>query len=46
MNDQTRLHFYASSPETCGYLPGKKSVSAFANPYMDMDVETYDELIQ
>ena len=46
MNDQTRLHFYASSPESCGYLPGKKSVSAFANPYMDMDVETYDELIQ
>ncbi len=46
MNDQSRLHFYASSPEACGYLPGKKSISAFANPYMDMDVETYDELIQ
>lgn len=46
MNDQTRLHFYASSPENCGYLPGRKSISAFANPYMDMDVETYDNLIQ
>jgi len=46
MNDQTKLHFYASSPETCGYLPGRKSISAFANPYMDMDLETYDELIQ
>jgi arginine-tRNA-protein transferase len=46
MNDQTRLHFYASSPEPCGYLPDRKSISAFANPYMDMDVETYDELIQ
>lgn len=46
MNDQTKLHFYASSPEPCGYLPEKKSISAFANPYMDMDLETYDELIQ
>jgi arginine-tRNA-protein transferase len=46
MNDHTKLHFYASSPETCGYLPDRKSISAFANPYMDMDVETYDELIQ
>ena len=46
MNDQTKLHFYASSPEPCGYLPDRKSISAFANPYMDMDVETYDELIQ
>lgn len=46
MNDQTRFHFYASTPEICGYLPGRKSVSAFANPYMDMDMETYNELIQ
>lgn len=46
MNDQTRLHFYASSPEPCGYLPDRKSISAFANPYMDMDAKTYDELIQ
>ena len=46
MNDQSRLHFYASSPESCGYLPGRQSISAFANPYMDMDVETYDDLIQ
>ena len=46
MNDQTHLHFYASSPEPCGYLPDRKSISAFANPYMDMDSKTYDELIQ
>lgn len=46
MNDQTKLHFYASSPEPCGYLPHRKSISAFANPYMDMDLETYNELIQ
>jgi arginine-tRNA-protein transferase len=46
MNDQTRLHFYASSPEPCGYLPDRNSISAFANPYMDMDSTTYDELIQ
>ena len=46
MNDQSRLHFYASSPESCGYLPGRKSISAFANPYMDMDVDTYEDPIQ
>ncbi len=46
MNDQNSLHFYASSPESCGYLPGRKSISAFANPYMDMDMDTYNELIQ
>jgi leucyl-tRNA---protein transferase len=46
MNDQHSLHFYASSPEICGYLGDRESVSAFANPYMDMDLETYNELIQ
>ncbi len=46
MNDQTTLHFYASTPEACGYLPGQQSISAFANPHIDMDVKTYDELIQ
>ena len=46
MNDQTRLHFYASTPEPCSYLPGQQSISAFANPHVDMDRETYDELIQ
>ena len=46
MNDQTRFHFYASTPEDCGYLPNRQSISAFANPYMDMDNETYNNLIQ
>lgn len=46
MNDQTTLHFYASTPEACSYLPGQQSISAFANPHIDMDVKTYDELIQ
>ncbi len=46
MNDQIRLNFFASSPENCGYLPNRKSISAFADPYMDMDTETYDNLIQ
>jgi arginine-tRNA-protein transferase len=46
MNDQHSLHFYASSPEVCGYLPDRQSVSAFANPYMDMDMATYNSLIQ
>ncbi len=46
MNDQTKLQFYASTPETCGYLPDRQSISAFANPHMDMDMQTYNELIQ
>lgn len=46
MNDQTRINFYASSPEPCGYLNGRQSISAFANPYVDMDAGTYNELIQ
>ncbi len=46
MNDYTKLHFFASTAETCGYLADRKAVSAFANPHMDMDMETYNELIQ
>lgn len=46
MNDQVKLHFFASTPEPCSYLDNRKSVSAFANPHMDMDMETYNELIQ
>ena len=46
MNDQTTLHFYASTPETCSYLPERQSISAFANPHVDMNIETYNELIQ
>ncbi len=46
MNAQTRINFYASSPEPCGYLAGRQSISAFANPYVDMDADTYNELIQ
>ena len=46
MNDQVKLNFFASTPESCGYLQDRKSVSAFANPHMDMDMDTYNELIQ
>ena len=46
MNDHTKLHFFASTAETCSYLADRKAVSAFANPHMDMDMETYNELIQ
>lgn len=46
MNDQKTLQFYASTPETCSYLSDRQSVSAFANPNIDMDLETYNELIQ
>ena len=46
MNDQVKLNFFASTPEPCSYLDNGKSVSAFANPHMDMDMQTYNELIQ
>ncbi len=46
MNDQVKLNFFASAPEPCSYLEDRKSVSAFANPHMDMDMRTYNELIQ
>ncbi len=46
MNDQVKLNFFASAPEPCSYLDERKSVSAFANPHMDMDMYTYNELIQ
>ena len=46
MNDQVKINFFASAPEPCSYLDDRKSVSAFANPHMDMDMKTYNELIQ
>lgn len=46
MNDQVKLNFFASTPEPCSYLDNRKSVSAFANPHMDMDMDTYNELIR
>jgi len=46
MNDQVKVNFFASTPEPCSYLEDRKSVSAFANPHMDMDMGTYNELIQ
>ena len=46
MNDQVKLNFFASTPEPCSYLDNRKSVSAFANPHMDMDMQTYNDLIR
>jgi len=46
MNDQTKLNFFASTAEPCGYLENRNSVSAFANPHRDMDMRTYNTLIQ
>ncbi len=46
MNDQVKVNFFASTPEPCSYLEDRKSVSAFANPHMDMDMGTYNELIR
>ena len=46
MNDQTRLNFFASAPEPCSYLDDRKAISAFANPHIDMDMPTYNTLIQ
>lgn len=45
MNDRTKINFFASAPEPCSYLDDKKSISAFANPYGDMQMETYNILI-
>jgi arginyl-tRNA--protein-N-Asp/Glu arginylyltransferase len=46
MNDQPKLNFFASTPEPCSYLNNRKSISAFANPNVDMDMSTYSDLIQ
>ena len=46
MNDHTKLIFFASIAEPCSYLDDRNSVSAFANPHIDMDMQTYNELIQ
>ncbi len=46
MNDQSTLHFYASTSEVCGYLPDRQAISAFADPNIDMDMDTYSELVQ
>ena len=46
MNDQVNISFFASAEEDCGYLPGEASVNAFANPHIDMDMETYAALIR
>ncbi len=46
MNDQVKLNFFASTPEPCSYLDNRDSVSAFANPHMDMDMSTYNDLIK
>lgn len=46
MNDHAKLNFFASTPEPCSYLDNRSSVSAFANPHLDMDMHTYNGLIQ
>lgn len=46
MNEQTKLNFFASAPEPCSYLDNRKAISAFANPNIDMDMQTYNKLIQ
>ncbi len=46
MNDHVKLNFFASTPEACSYLDNRKAVSAFANPHRDMDMGTYNDLIQ
>lgn len=46
MNDHTKLNFFASTAEPCSYLNNRSAVSAFANPHIDMDMRTYNELIQ
>jgi len=45
MNDHTKLSFFASTAEPCSYLDDRNAISAFANPNIDMDMTTYNELI-
>ncbi|MCP3690453.1 MAG: arginyltransferase [Gammaproteobacteria bacterium] len=45
MNSHVKLNFFASTPEPCSYLSNRDAVSAFANPHMDMDMATYNDLI-
>jgi arginine-tRNA-protein transferase len=44
--NETRLNFFASTAEPCAYLENRSTVSAFANPHKDMDMPTYNTLIQ
>jgi arginyl-tRNA--protein-N-Asp/Glu arginylyltransferase len=46
MNDHTKLSFFASIAEPCSYLDDRNAISAFANPNIDMDMKTYNELIK
>lgn len=46
MNDPTKLDFFASTPEPCSYLQDQSSVSAFANPHINMTMSIYNNLIQ
>ena len=46
MNEHAKLIFFASIAEPCSYLDDRTAVSAFANPHIDMDMQTYNDLIQ
>jgi len=39
------LAFYGSTPHDCGYLPGKSSVTLFADPGAEMDNASYSSLV-
>ena len=36
-----RLGFFTSPPHECGYLPGREAVTMFADPRINLSVETY-----
>jgi arginyl-tRNA--protein-N-Asp/Glu arginylyltransferase len=40
------LAFYASAPHDCGYLPGRSSVTLFADPEVMMDRLDYSSLVE
>lgn len=40
------LAFFASAPHDCGYLPGKRMTTVFADPDAPMDVSTYSALAE
>ncbi|MGI9302459.1 MAG: arginyltransferase, partial [Gammaproteobacteria bacterium] len=45
MTQAKSLHFFASPPESCSYLPQRDSISVFADPVAKMNARTYSQLV-
>ncbi|MBD3609854.1 MAG: arginyltransferase, partial [Gammaproteobacteria bacterium] len=45
MSQSTSLSFYATPPHDCNYLPGRESITVFADPRAQMDNQMYGTLL-